>query len=463
MFSDRDPIAAVATAPGRGGIGVVRVSGADLAPVIAGLLGAQRARTLAPRHATFATFRDAQGQAIDEGIALLFPAPHSYTGETVLELQGHGGPVVLQMLLARCLEAGAPIGLRVAAPGEFTRRAFLNDRLDLAQAEAVADLIDASTEAAARSANRSLAGEFSQRIRALVEAVLELRMLVEATLDFPEDEIDFLQAADARGRLAAIRAQLDDVLARARQGAVLRHGLNVVLVGAPNVGKSSLMNALAGEEVAIVTPVAGTTRDRIVQPVAVHGIALNVIDTAGLRPTDDPVERIGIERTLAEVARADVVLHLVDAAAPAADAEALEQVSKHVGRGAPLLTVVNKIDLGSIEPKAEGDRIWLSAKTGAGLNGLRTALLQVAGWSASTGGEDVFLARERHLQALARAQEHLVAAAARADAEHGYGNAQLELFAEELRLAGQRLGEITGEVTADDLLGRIFSRFCIGK
>jgi len=463
VFSDRDPIAAVATAAGRAGIGVVRVSGADLAPVIEGLLGAERAARLAPRHATFAPFLDAQGRAIDEGIALLFPAPHSYTGETVLELQGHGGPVVLQMLLARCLEAGRPIGLRVAAPGEFTRRAFLNDRLDLAQAEAVADLIDASTEAAARSANRSLAGEFSRRIDTLVEALLELRTLVEATLDFPEEEIDFLQAADARGRLAAIRGQLDDVLARSRQGAVLRHGLNVVLVGAPNVGKSSLLNALAGEEVAIVTPVAGTTRDRIVQPVAVHGIALNVIDTAGVRPTDEPVERLGIERTLAEVARADVVLHLVDATAPATDGEVLQEVRRHAGRGVPLLTVINKIDLSGEAPRADGSEVRLSAKTGAGLDGLRAALLEVAGWTASTSGENVFLARERHLQALGRAQEHLAAAAACADAEHGYGNAQLELLAEELRLAGSRLGEITGEVTADDLLGRIFSRFCIGK
>ncbi len=463
MFSDRDPIAAIATAPGRGGIGVVRISGADLGPVIEGVLGAERAAKLAPRHASFAAFLDAQGRPIDEGIALLFAAPNSYTGETVLELQGHGGPVVLQMVLARCLEVGRTIGLRVAAPGEFTRRAYLNDRLDLAQAEAVADLIDASTEAAARSANRSLAGEFSLRIRTLVETLLELRTLVEATLDFPEEEVDFLQAADARGRLATIRGELDDALARARQGAVLRHGLNVVLVGAPNVGKSSLLNALAGEEVAIVTPIAGTTRDRIVQAVAVHGIALNVIDTAGLRPTEDPVERLGIERTLAEVARADVVLHLIDAQAPAADAEALALVGRHVGRGVPVLTVVNKIDLTGTPPAAERERIFLSAKTTDGIDGLRTALLEVAGWTADTSGETVFLARERHLQALARAQDHLAAAAACADIEHGYGNAQLELFAEELRLAGQRLGEITGEVTADDLLGRIFSRFCIGK
>lgn len=463
MFSDRDPIVAIATAPGRGGIGVVRVSGADLAPVIAGLLGAAGAATLAPRHARYSAFLDARGAPIDEGIALLFAAPHSYTGETVLELQGHGGPVVLQMLLARCLEAGRPIGLRIAMPGEFTRRAFLNERLDLAQAEAVADLIDAGTEAAARSAARSLTGEFSRRIGELAAALLELRTLVEATLDFPDEEIDFLQAADARGRLAAIRAQLADVLARARQGAVLRQGLNVVLVGAPNVGKSSLLNALAGEEVAIVTPIAGTTRDRIAQSVQLHGILLNVIDTAGLRPTDDPIERLGIERTLAEIARADAVLHLVDATQPAADAEVLAQVTAHAGRGVPLLTVVNKIDLTGEAPGAQGERIALSARTGAGVDGLRAALLAVAGWTQQTSGETVFLARERHLQALARAAEHLAAAAAQADAEHGYGNAQLELFAEELRLAGERLGEITGQVTADDLLGRIFSRFCIGK
>jgi tRNA modification GTPase len=462
VFSDRDPIAAIATAPGRAGIGIVRISGADLTPVIDGLLGAERARKLAPRQATFAPFLDGQGRAIDEGLALLFAAPHSYTGETVLELQGHGGPVVLQMLLARCLEAGRPIGLRVAAPGEFTRRAFLNDRLDLAQAEAVADLIDASTEAAARSANRSLAGEFSQRIRALVEALLELRTLVEATLDFPEEEIDFLQAADARGRLAAIRAQLDDVLARARQGAVLRHGLNVVLVGAPNVGKSSLLNALAGEEVAIVTPVAGTTRDRIVQPVAGHGILLNVIDTAGLRATDDPVERIGIARTLAEIERADVVLHLVDASAPAADAQVLARVQARVRSQVPLLTVVNKIDLTGATAGTHGEHVAISARTGAGLDALRARLLEIAGWRQDNA-ESVFLARERQLDALRRARACLDAAAERADVAHGYGNAQLELFAEELRLAGNALGEVTGEVTADELLGHIFSRFCIGK
>ncbi len=463
MVSDRDPIVAIATPPGRGGIGIVRASGADLAPLIEGVLGVERAARLQPRRATVARFLDAHGGAIDQGIALLFPAPHSYTGETVLELQGHGGPVVLQLLLARCLEAGRAIGLRVAEPGEFTQRAFLNDRLDLAQAEAVADLIDASTAAAARSASRSLAGAFSRAVHALTQALIELRTLVEATLDFPEEEIDFLEASNARATLAAIRAQLDELLHRSRQGAVLRAGLNVVLVGAPNVGKSSLLNALAGEEVAIVTAVPGTTRDRIRQTIEVSGIPLHVIDTAGVRDATDEVERIGIERTLAEVERADVVLHLVDAAQPASDAEVLARVRQRIGHAVPLLTVINKIDLADERARVDGERIFLSALTGAGIDGLRAELKRVAGWENETTGESVFLARERHLHALARARAHLAAAAERADVEHGYGDAQLELFAEELRLAANHLAEITGEFSADDLLGRIFSRFCIGK
>ena len=472
IASDRDPIVAIATAPGRGGIGVVRISGgaqSDLLPLLSALIGARSAQ-VQPRRATTATFVDADGGAIDQGLVLLFPAPRSYTGETVLELHGHGGPVVLQMLVARCLEAARGIDalrdLRLAQPGEFTRRAFLNDRLDLAQAEAVADLIDASTAAAVRSANRSLAGAFSREVHALADAVIELRTLVEATLDFPEEEIDFLQAADARGRLAGIRAQLEALLKRAQQGALLREGLNVVLVGAPNVGKSSLLNALAGEEVAIVTPIAGTTRDRIAQTVQVHGIPLHIIDTAGLRETADEVERIGIARTLTEVARADVVLHLIDATHPAADAHALAQVRARVTAGVPLLTVRNKIDLtqeaAGVDADAR-DEIRVSALTGAGLDALRAALLRVAGWEADTRGETVFMARERQLEALRRARSHLSDAAARADVEHGYGNAQLELFAEELRLAANALAEITGEFSADDLLGRIFSRFCIGK
>jgi len=487
----RDPIVAIATAAGRGGVGVVRVSGGavtDLTPLLDALLGPAAAARVQPRMATLAHFLDHDGQPIDQGLVLLFPAPRSYTGETVLELHGHGGPVVLQILVARCLQIGraqpALRGLRVAEPGEFTRRAFLNDRLDLAQAEAVADLIDATTAAAVRSANRSLSGEFSRAVAALIEALIELRTLVEATLDFPDEEIDFLEASDARGRLAAVRARLEALLARARQGALLRAGLNVVLVGAPNVGKSSLLNALAGEEVAIVTPIAGTTRDRIAQAVQVHGIPLNIIDTAGLRQTADEVERLGIARTLAEVERADVVLHLVDAAAGIgaraaphapeggaetsaadanADADALAQVRARVGANVPLLTVVNKIDLTGAAPGADGDTVRLSARTGAGLPALHDALLRVAGWDADTRGEDVFLARERQLDALRRAQARLADAADMADVEHGYGNAQLELFAEELRLAADALAEIGGEFSADDLLGRIFGRFCIGK
>jgi len=456
MNSDKDPIVAIATAPGRGGIGIVRVSGTDLSPVIAAVLGG---RALAPRHATYCDFVDAHGATLDQGIALHFPAPHSYTGEDVLELQGHGGPVVLRVLVSRCLEAGRPIGVRLAEPGEFTRRAYLNDRLDLAQAEAVADLIDASTETAARSAARSLAGDFSRAIHGLTEQLTELRALVEATLDFPEEEIDFLERADAAGRLHRVRAALDEVLQRARQGAVLREGLHVVLVGAPNVGKSSLLNTLAGEEAAIVTAVPGTTRDRIVRQVEVGGLPLDIIDTAGLRETSDEVETIGIDRTLAEIERADVVLHLVDAADPSADAEVLERVSRRTGRGVPLLTVINKIDLTGEVPAVDGATIRLSALTGRGLDLLRAELYRLAGWDRTTGGENVYLARERHLQALHQARDHLEAASAHAERR----DAVLDLFAEELRLAQNELAAITGEFSADDLLGVIFSRFCIGK
>jgi tRNA modification GTPase len=458
MNSDSDPIVAIATAPGRGGIGIVRVSGSNIAPVIEAVLGpAQRA--LAPRHATHCTFLGSRGEPLDDGIALYFPAPNSYTGEHVLELQGHGGPVVLRLLVARCLEAGRSIALRVAEPGEFTRRAFLNDRLDLAQAEAVADLIDASTEVAARSAARSLAGEFSRAIQALTAQLTDLRALVEATLDFPEEEIDFLEKADAVGRLQRVRAALDEVLLRAQQGAVLRDGLHVVLVGAPNVGKSSLLNALAGEDVAIVTAVPGTTRDRIAQPIQIDGLPLDIIDTAGLRETTDEVESIGIARTLAEVERADVVVHLVDAARPSADADALAQVTARTRRGVPLLTVVNKIDLTGAAARVEGDTIYLSARNGQGVELLREQLYRLAGWDRSAGGENVYLARERHLQALSQARSHLEVAALHAARR----DAVLDLFAEELRLAQGQLNSITGEFSADDLLGVIFSRFCIGK
>jgi tRNA modification GTPase len=451
------PIAAIATAPGRGGIGVVRVSGRRLAPVVQALLGERRAAALAPRHASYGPFLAADGSEIDRGIAIHFPAPHSYTGEDVLELQGHGGPVVMQLLLRRVLEAGAPIGVRLALPGEFTQRAYLNDKLDLAQAEAVADLIDASTEQAARSATRSLAGAFSQAIHAMVDKLVTLRMLVEATLDFPEEEIDFLQRADALGQLEAVRADLDRILAQARQGALLREGMNVVLVGRPNVGKSSLLNALAGAEVAIVTPVAGTTRDRVAQAIQIDGVPLNVIDTAGLRDTVDEVERIGIARTWDEVARADAIVHLLqagDAEAPHMD----DEIARRLPAGVPVVRVYNKVDLAGQPARAEGRAaVWLSAKTGEGIELLRRVLLELAGWQGA--GEAQFIARERHLQALRAASGHLSAAR-----ENAQRQAQaLDLFAEELRLAQEELAAITGEFTPDDLLGVIFSRFCIGK
>ena len=447
-----DPIAAIATAPGRGGIGMVRVSGPDLSSVIAAVCG----RELQPRMATLLPFLAADGEPIDTGLAIHFPAPHSYTGEDVLELQGHGGPVVMQMLLARVLQAGADQGLRAARPGEFTERAFLNDKLDLAQAEAVADLIDASSAQAARSASRSLSGVFSQAVHGVVDQLIELRMLVEATLDFPEEEIDFLERSDARGRLARVRESLDALLAQARQGALLREGLHVVLAGAPNVGKSSLLNALAGAEVAIVTAVAGTTRDRIEQAIQIEGVPLVVVDTAGLRETQDEVERIGIERTWQAVERADVVVHLgVAQAVTAIDLD--EEITRRLPLGTPVLRVWNKIDLVGLPARADEGSVSLSARTGDGIDLLRAALLRLAGWQGA--GEGLFMARERHLQALREARNHLHEAHAHAQRR----DEVLDLFAEELRLAQEALNRITGEFGADDLLGVIFSRFCIGK
>ena len=443
-----DTIAAIATAPGRGGIGVVRVSGPSLSELAAALCG----RVPTPRKAMFARFLDADGVTLDEGIALYFPAPASFTGEDVLELQGHGGPVVMQMLLERCLELGA----RLAEPGEFTRRAFLNGKLDLAQAESVADLIEASTAAAARSALRSLSGRFSEEIHRIVDALIDLRMLVEATLDFPEEEIEFLEQARALPRLDTIRQQLQDVLDRARQGALLRSGLNVVLVGEPNVGKSSLLNQLTGEDRAIVTEVAGTTRDALRETVQIEGIPLHIIDTAGLRETEDAVERIGIERTWREIERADVILRLVDARV-GASASATEAIDARLPQAVERIIIANKIDLAGLEAgRVEENgvvRLQVSAKKGAGMELVRAELLRIAGWQAH--GEDVILARERHLHALRAALQHVGTAADQ--------SAALELFAEELRLAQDVLGEITGEFSADDLLGVIFSRFCIGK
>ncbi len=456
-----DPIVAIATAPGRGGVGIVRLSGRGLAACAEALCG----RMLTPRHAHYGPFREADGRPIDHGIALFFPAPHSYTGEDVLELQAHGGPVVLQLLLARCLAVGEPLGLRLAEPGEFTERAFLNGKLDLAQAEAVADLIDASTEAAARSASRSLTGAFSDEIRALRERLIQLRMLVEATLDFPEEEIDFLERADAQGQLAQLRAHIDGVLARARQGALLREGMTVVLAGQPNVGKSSLLNALAGAELAIVTPVAGTTRDKVAQTVQIEGVPVHIVDTAGLRETTDEVERIGVSRSWEEIERADALLFLHDlgragrADYEQAEAEIAQRLATLPMSAGKLVHVFNKCDLleGAAAPPLPSEGLRLSTVTGEGLEALRQRLLALAGWQAWPEG--IYTARSRHVAALRRTATHLAQAA-----DHlGSPRMALDLMAEELRLAQHSLGSIVGDVTADELLGEIFSRFCIGK
>jgi tRNA modification GTPase len=463
----QDPIVAIATAPGRGGVGIVRLSGQSLAPVIEALC----ARPLRAREATYLAFRDHDGAAIDHGLALHFPAPHSYTGEDVLELQAHGGPVVLQLLLARVLAAGAELdpatgrarlpGLRVAKPGEFTERAFLNDRIDLAQAEAIADLIDASTAAAARSASRSLAGEFSKEIHTLRDALIHLRMLVEATLDFPEEDIDFLRQADAQGQLARLQQTLARVLARTRQGALLREGIKVVIAGQPNAGKSSLLNALAGAELAIVTPVPGTTRDKITQTIQVEGVPLHVIDTAGLRESADEVEKIGIARAWAEIEGADAVLFLHDLTRAdttkyiADDADIARALAIKLPKHIAVVEVWTKLD--AAPPGVPRQGILLSARTGAGLDALRRTLLDIAGWQSAPEG--VYIARERHVQALRRVDGHLAQAAAHL----GSAAQALDLLAEELRLAQNALGEITGEFSSDDLLGVIFSQFCIGK
>lgn len=443
----QDLIAAVATAPGRGGVGVIRISGPSVQAVAAGLFG----ELPKPRYAHYASFKAADGAVIDSGLVLYFPNPRSFTGEDVLELQGHGGPVVLNLLLRRCLELGA----RLAEPGEFTRRAFLNGKLDLAQAESVVDLIDAGSEAAARSAVRSLQGAFSEQIQALVDALITLRMLMEATLDFPEEDIDFLEAADAMGKLRAIRQHLTQVQGTAKQGSLLREGMHVVLIGQPNVGKSSLMNSLAGQDVAIVTEVAGTTRDTVRELIQLDGVPVHVIDTAGLRETDDVVEKIGIERTWQAIAKADLALLLMDSRHGVGEQEA--QILSRLPERLPMLQVFNKIDL-SGDAVGVGERdgrktVFLSAKKGLGLDELKQQILDVVGWQGESEG--LYLARERHLDALRRA------ATALQIAEDNYP--AIELIAEELRQAQNALSEITGEFTPDDLLGVIFSRFCIGK
>ncbi|MDR2014673.1 MAG: tRNA uridine-5-carboxymethylaminomethyl(34) synthesis GTPase MnmE [Azoarcus sp.] len=449
-----DTIAAIATPAGRGGVGIVRVSGSGLAAFAAAITG----KSPVPRHAMRTDFRAADGSPVDSGLALFFPAPASFTGEDILELHGHGGPVVMNLLLARCLELGA----RLAEPGEFTRRAFLNGKLDLAQAEAVAELIDSSTAAAAKSAVRSLSGEFSRAVHELVKELTDLRMLVEATLDFPEEEIDFLRQADAFNRIASLDGRLREVRARARRGKLLQAGLSVVLIGQPNVGKSSLLNQLSGDDLAIVTATPGTTRDALKSSIQIHGIPLHIIDTAGLREAGDEVEKIGIARTWKAISEADLALFLADARLGLTpdDHAILEKLPEKL----PRIVVRNKIDLTHEAPEkhpqgiggVEGTVISLSAKTGQGLDLLEATLLEIAGWQDA---EDTFVARERHLRAIDTAAERL----AFAHAELEIPAPALELFAENLRLAQNALSQITGESTPDDLLGEIFSRFCIGK
>lgn len=445
------PIVAIATAPGRGGIGIIRISGPQLGPLSFALLG----QVLTPRHAHYCVFRDSDGQLIDQGIALFFTAPHSYTGEDVLELQGHGGPAVMQSLLKQCLRTGESFGLRMADPGEFTLRAFLNDKIDLAQAEAIADLIDASSETAARAAMSSFSGKFSKQVNALSESIIQLRMLVEATLDFPEEEIEFLEKYHAYERLKVIQEQLRKILEQSRQGLVLREGLHVVLAGEPNVGKSSLLNALTGEDLAIVTDIAGTTRDKVSQLIHIQGVPITIVDTAGLRETSDKIESIGIERSWDEISRADVVINLKDASNQ--DLVLDEKITLHRSQKSILLTVFNKSDLLSPVPESNENFIYLSAKTGQGLDHLSERLLQIAGWQP--GQESPWLARQRHIDALESASKHIEMALLHAQ----QNDRVLDLFAEELRLAHDQLSSITGQFTPDDLLGQIFSRFCIGK
>lgn len=442
-----DWIAAIATPLGRGGIGIVRVSGKNLASLVPRIAGAP----LPPRRASLRHFLGNAGEPLDEGIAIYFPAPHSYTGEDVLELHGHGGPAVLQLVLERCLTLGA----RLAAPGEFTKRAYLNGRIDLAQAESVADLIEAATAQAARCAMRSLTGEFSQAVQVLVRSLIELRLLAEATLDFPDEEVDLLTEPRALERLSEIKIRLEGLLKGAEQGQILREGIAIALIGQPNVGKSSLLNRLAGEDVAIVTEIPGTTRDSIRQLIQIEGVPVHLIDTAGLREALEPVEKIGVARTWEVVSRADAVVIVMDATLGVSPEDI--EIARRLPAGVSQIRVHNKIDLTGDAPRMieaeSGSEIWLSAKTGQGLDLLRAKLLASAGWRPAEEG--IFLARARHLAALEQARIHLQAATARPR--------QLELFAEELTLAQRALNDITGEFSADDLLAEIFSRFCIGK
>jgi tRNA modification GTPase len=445
-----DTIAAIASAPGRGAIGVIRVSGPAVPQIAVNILG----RLPAPRRAVLARFFSAPGDTLDQGLALYFPAPDSYTGEHVLELQGHGGTLILDMLLQRLLE----LGCRMARPGEFSERAFLNGKIDIAQAEAIADLIDAGTTAAARAAVRSMQGEFSARIKALQAGITDLRKLVEAAIDFPDEELDLLSSCALKDRIAAIFADFESITAAARQGTLLREGLSVVIAGRPNAGKSSLMNQLVGDEVAIVTDLPGTTRDVLRQHITLDGLPLNLIDTAGLRAAVDVVEAEGVRRAKSELRRADRVLYVLDAAAQ--DFREVVSDLEQLPQAVPVTLVFNKIDLTTttahLDESAVPPQIFLSAKTGAGLQMLRAHLKSSAGFADGESG--VLSARRRHLDALEKARQCVARAADTLAATRAY-----ELFAEDLRLAQIALGEITGEFSSDDLLGEIFGSFCIGK
>ena len=450
MSENRLPIVAIATAQGRGAISVVRVSGPRLGPFILALVN----RQLVDRHAHYLPIIRQDGSTIDQVIAIYFQAPHSFTGEDVLEIQCHGGQAVVKQILQHCLAIGQAVNLQLARPGEFTERAFLNNKIDLVQAEAVADLIDASSESAARAAMASLSGEFSEQINSLAESILRLRLLVEATLDFPEEEIDFLEKYQAHSKLADIEARLTSILQRCKQGLVLREGLHIVFAGAPNAGKSSLLNALAGDDVSIVTDIAGTTRDKITYLVTLNDIPVTLTDTAGLRETEDKIEAIGIARTWQAVEQADVVLHLIDASNPQRELD--KEINLRRSRSSTVLTVVNKVDLTGVSSPQSGE-VLISAKTGQGLDTIKSALLSLAGWHPTQ--ESPWMARQRHIDALLRAMSHIGIASEHAALD----DRVLDLFAEELRLAHDQLGSITGKVTPDDLLGEIFSHFCIGK
>ena len=448
------PIIAVATAPGKAGVGVVRISGQNLGPLTSALFQ----KKLAPRQANLLTLCNKHGEAIDQLIAIYFVGPASFTGEDVLELQCHGGPQLLELVMKRCLELGKDDGLVIAEPGEFTLRAYLNNKIDLTQAEAIADLIDAQSEAAVRGAARSLQGVFSDDINHLIEEITQLRILVESTLDFPEEEIEFLENAQARQRLIAVKEKLQTLRAGAKQGKILRDGIQLVLAGAPNVGKSSLLNRLAGEEVAIVTPIAGTTRDRVKESITIDGVPMHIIDTAGLRETTDVVEAKGIERSWDAIRLADLVIFLTDAQSDDQQDHLKTQILKELPPKCAVLEVLNKVDL-LLEPlkTAPGEVLLISAKTGAGIEQLKQQILKLVGWAGPQEG--AILARRRHLDCIERAAEHIE----KSEQFAANGNNSLELFAEELSLAQRHLGEITGKLLPDDLLGKIFSQFCIGK